>query len=409
MPAAPTRASQAYRRTSSERSGARTRSVRRSAAPHARTIAGREPDRLLRRAERQEGPGSQETQVRGQMRARVRSQSEADRQRPPPRREARASAPPETVPAQTGTRMTSGIGELLTLAAYYAVLTLLAVYGAHRVFMLRLYYRHRADVPRPAGELASLPRVTVQLPIYNEVYVVERLVEAVAAIDYPRDLLEIQILDDSTDETRERRPGHRGAASRAGARRSPTGGGRHRDRFQGRRPPGGARGGRGRVHPDLRRRLRARGPTCSAACLPHFADPSVGMVQARWDHLNRDYSLLTKIQSIFLDGHFVIEHTARNRSGRFFNFNGTAGIWRRATMEDAGGWQSDTLTEDLDLRIAPAAGLAVRVSAGLSSLPAEVPVDINGFKSQQHRWTQGSIQTGRSSCPRSSAAAFPGR
>lgn len=293
--------------------------------------------------------------------------------------------------------MTSEIGEILTLAAYYAVLTLLAVYGAHRAFMLRLYYRHRADVPRPAGELPSLPRVTVQLPIYNEVYVVERLVEAVAAIDYPRELLEIQILDDSTDETRElarataKRLRARGFAIFHRWRPERTG-------FKAGALQEGLAAAAGEFllifdadfvpRPDILRR-----------CLPHFSDPGVGMVQARWDHLNRDYSLLTRVQSILLDGHFVIEHTARHRSGRFFNFNGTAGIWRRATLEDAGGWQSDTLTEDLDLSYrAQLKGWRFVYLADCVA-PAEVPVDINGWKSQQHRWTQGSIQTARKVLP----------
>ncbi|MDQ2977990.1 MAG: glycosyltransferase, partial [Acidobacteriota bacterium] len=129
------------------------------------------------------------------------------------------------------------------------------------------------------------------------------------------------------------------------------------------------------------------------------ADPSIGMVQARWDHLNRDFSLLTRIQSIFLDGHFVIEHTARHRSGRFFNFNGTAGIWRRRCLEEAGGWQSDTLTEDLDVSYrAQLAGWKFLYLKDLV-VPAEVPVDMNGFKSQQHRWTKGSIQTGKKLLP----------
>jgi cellulose synthase/poly-beta-1,6-N-acetylglucosamine synthase-like glycosyltransferase len=141
------------------------------------------------------------------------------------------------------------------------------------------------------------------------------------------------------------------------------------------------------------------GPALLREALDYFADPSIGMVQARWDHLNRDFSLLTRIQSIFLDGHFVIEHTARHRSGRFFNFNGTAGIWRRRCLEEAGGWQSDTLTEDLDVSYrAQLAGWKFLYLKDLV-VPAEVPVDMNGFKSQQHRWTKGSIQTGKKLLP----------
>ena len=243
--------------------------------------------------------------------------------------------------------MASETAQIATLIVYYAVLTLLAIYGAHRILMVVLYYRHRGDVPRPAGDLTSLPRVTVQLPLYNEVYVVERLIDAVAALDYPRELLEIQVLDDSTDETCR-------VAQRAIARHRGNG---YEIVYMHRESREGFKAG------ALQRGLSAASgefllifdadfvphPGILRESLPHFTDPEVGMVQARWEHLNRDYSLLTRIQSIFLDGHFVIEHTARHRSGRFFNFNGTAGIWRRRCLEEIGGWQSDTLTEDLDV------------------------------------------------------------
>ena len=294
-------------------------------------------------------------------------------------------------------KMPSHTAQIATLAAYYAVLALLAMYGTHRAMMVRLYYRHRRDVPRPAGELPKLPRVTVQLPIYNEVYVVERLIAAVAALDYPRELLEIQVLDDSTDETREvarraveayrregydilhlarrDRLGYKAGALQAGMEKST---GEYLLIFDADFLP----------QPELLREL-----------LPHFSDPAVGMVQARWEHLNRDASLLTRIQSIFLDGHFVIEHTARNRSGRFFNFNGTAGIWRKRCLEEIGGWQSDTLTEDLDVSYrAQLAGWKFVYLKDVAT-PAELPADMNGFKSQQHRWTKGSIQTGRKLLP----------
>jgi cellulose synthase/poly-beta-1,6-N-acetylglucosamine synthase-like glycosyltransferase len=293
--------------------------------------------------------------------------------------------------------MWSYTGQIATLAAYYVVLALLAMYGTHRAMMVGLYYRHRRDVPRPAGELPKLPRVTVQLPIYNEVYVVERLIAAVADLDYPRELLEIQVLDDSTDETREivRRAveRYRDAGYDIVHRTRPDRGGFKAGALQ-----AGLEKARGEFllifdadfvpQPELLREL-----------MPHFSDPGVGMVQARWEHLNRDYSLLTRIQSIFLDGHFVIEHTARNRSGRFFNFNGTAGIWRRTCLEEIGGWESDTLTEDLDVSYrAQLAGWKFVYLKEVAT-PAELPVDMNGFKSQQHRWTKGSIETGRKHLP----------
>jgi len=287
------------------------------------------------------------------------------------------------------------------------VLAVLAVYGAHRILMVRLYYRHRQDVPRPAGALEPLPRVTVQLPIYNEVYVAERLIDAAASLDYPRELLEIQILDDSTDDTRD-------VAARAAARWRDRGVDivhvtrANRDGYKAGALANGLATAKGEFlaifdadfvpAPDVLRRV-----------LPHFSDPRVGMVQARWEHLNRDYSLLTRIQSIFLDGHFVIEHTARNRPGRFFNFNGTAGIWRRACLEDSGGWQSDTLTEDIDASYrAQLAGWRFIYLKDLV-VPAEVPVDMNGFKSQQHRWTKGSIQTARKLLPRIFASRYPAK
>jgi len=293
--------------------------------------------------------------------------------------------------------MASESGQIATLVVYYLVLGLLAMYGAHRALMVRLYYRHRRDVPRPAGRLSPLPRVTVQLPLYNEVYVVERLIEAVAAIDYPRELLEIQVLDDSTDETRE-------VALRTIARCRERGfdiAYIHRDDRRGFKA-GALQAGMEAAAGEFLLIFDADfvpQPSILRESLPYFTDPEIGMVQARWEHLNRDYSLLTRIQSIFLDGHFVIEHTARHRSGRFFNFNGTAGIWRRRCLEEVGGWQSDTLTEDLD--VSYRAQLAGWKFVFLKDLvaPAELPVDMNGFKSQQHRWTKGSIQTGRKLLP----------
>ena len=293
--------------------------------------------------------------------------------------------------------MTGEVGQWVTLGVYYAVLGLLAVYGAHRALMLHLYYRHRADAPRAGSLPDPLPRVTVQLPIYNEVYVVERLVDAVAAIDYPRELLQIQILDDSTDRTGEIA---RAAAERLRARGFDISHHRraHRTGFK----AGALQEGLVDAAGELVLIFDADfvpPPELLRDCLPYFSDPGVGLVQARWGHLNRDYSLLTRIQSILLDGHFVIEHTARHRSGRFFNFNGTAGIWRRNCLEDAGGWQADTLTEDLDISYRAQLKGWRFVYLKDCVAPAEVPVDIHGFKGQQHRWTKGSIQTARKILP----------
>ena len=303
--------------------------------------------------------------------------------------------------------MTGHIGEWGTLGAYYAVLAILAVYGAHRGWMVLLYYRHRREVPRAFSDLAALPRVTVQLPIYNEVYVVERLVRAVAAIDYPRALLQIQILDDSIDDTREvaRKTAERLRGLGCDIVHLPRA---DRDGFK----AGALQAGLATASGEFLLIFDADfvpGPDILRRCLPHFADPSVGMVQARWDHLNRDFSLLTRLQAILLDGHFVIEHTARHRSGRFFNFNGTAGVWRRACLEDAGGWQSDTLTEDLDLSYRAQLQGWRFVYLTDCTAPAELPVDIHGFKSQQRRWAQGSVQTARKLLPAILRSSLPWR
>jgi cellulose synthase/poly-beta-1,6-N-acetylglucosamine synthase-like glycosyltransferase len=295
--------------------------------------------------------------------------------------------------------------ETLTLATYFFVLIILAIYGWHRYYLVYLYMRNRGKEPRAAGPLASLPPVTIQLPLYNEMYVADRLIAAVCAIDYPRELLEIQVLDDSTDETRSiadlavRRFAEQGIDIKYYHRANRTG-------FKAGALEAGLKTARGEFIAIFDADFI---PTHDflARTMPHFADSKVAMVQARWGHINQDYSLLTKIQAILLDGHFVLEHGGRNRSGRFFNFNGTAGVWRRTAIDDAGGWQHDTLTEDLDLSYR--AQLRGWRFVFLSDLiaPAEVPVEMNAFKLQQHRWAKGSIQTCRKLLPRLLRANIP--
>jgi cellulose synthase/poly-beta-1,6-N-acetylglucosamine synthase-like glycosyltransferase len=297
------------------------------------------------------------------------------------------------------------LAETLTLSSYFFVLIVLAIYGWHRYYLVYLYMKYRDNGPGWAPPLDPTPDVTIQLPLYNEMYVADRLIEAVCRIDYPSDRLEIQVLDDSTDETQSvaelavRRCAAQGVDIKYYHRAE-------RDGFKAGALEAGLKTARGEFiaifdadfipPPDFLTRL-----------MPHFADPRVGMVQARWGHINQDYSLLTKIQSILLDGHFVLEHGARNRSDRFFNFNGTAGAWRRSTIADAGGWQHDTLTEDLDLSYR--AQLRGWRFVFLSDLiaPAEVPVEMNAFKSQQHRWAKGSIQTCRKLLPRILTSRLP--
>ena len=288
--------------------------------------------------------------------------------------------------------------DTFVLLSYFFVLSILGIYGWHRYYLVFQYMKHKDRAPGPPPPIAEWPVVTIQLPIFNEMYVVDRLIDAVCKIDYPREKLEIQVLDDSTDETRDiaelavRRQGARGFDIKYIHRTDRTG-------FK-----AGA----------LAKALRvARGnfiaifdadfvppPDFLVRTVPFLvASPRLALVQARWGHLNHDYSLLTRIQAILLDGHFVLEHGGRNRSGCFFNFNGTAGVWRREAIDDAGGWQHDTLTEDLDLSYrAQLRGWQFLFVPDLVC-PAEVPVEMNAFKSQQHRWAKGSIQTCRKVLP----------
>src|SRR5947209_3265030 len=288
--------------------------------------------------------------------------------------------------------------EGLFLATYFLVLLILSIYGSHRYVMAYLYYKYKGNLPAPRGKFDTAPRVTIQLPVFNELYGGERLIDAVARIDYPRDRLEIQVLDDSTDETQ--------GIARAKVERLRRDGIDityiHRDNRAGYKAGAlqeGLKAARGELVAVFDADFVPT-PDFLKKSVNYFTDERIGMVQVRWEHLNRDYSHLTQAQAIFLDGHFVIEHTARNRSGRFFNFNGTAGVWRRATIEDAGGWQHDTLTEDLDLSYrAQLKGWQFVYLPEVVS-PAEVPVEMNAFKSQQHRWAKGSIQTCRKLLPR---------
>ncbi|HRY29162.1 MAG TPA: glycosyltransferase family 2 protein [Elusimicrobiota bacterium] len=287
----------------------------------------------------------------------------------------------------------------IVIAAYILILFLLSLYGVHRYWILYLYWRHykkAPPLPTPFSPV-SWPMVTVQLPVYNEYYVVRRLIDAVCRLDYPKDRLEIQLLDDSTDESRELARGLVEERRREGfpvqyLHRE------HRNGFKAGALAEGLRYAHGEFiaifdadflpSPDFLRRT-----------IPHFAEERIGMVQTRWGHLNSDYSFLTRAQALFLDGHFMLEHTARNRSGAFFNFNGTAGVWRRRTIEDAGGWADDTLTEDLD--ISYRAQLRGWKFLFLPEVvcPAELPVDIVAFRSQQHRWTKGALQVAKKVLP----------
>src|SRR2546421_5106121 len=274
---------------------------------------------------------------------------------------------------------------------FMPVLLGLSDYGIHRYITIHLFLKNRKRHTKPTGHFEQLPKVTMQLPIFNEVYVVERLLRSVSEIDYPKDLLHIQVLDDSTDDTRQLTAScvadlqARGFNVELIHRTDRTG-------FK----AGALETGLASTDSDFVCILDADfvpNPDLLRKTIHFFTDPKVGMIQTRWGHLNRGYSLLTRVQAMFLDGHLLLEQTARSRSGRFFNFNGTAGLWRRSCIDAAGGWQHDTLTEDLDLSYrAQLAGWKFIFLPDVIT-PAELPVDMNGFKSQQHRWTKGSIQT----------------
>jgi cellulose synthase/poly-beta-1,6-N-acetylglucosamine synthase-like glycosyltransferase len=287
--------------------------------------------------------------------------------------------------------MQGSLGSIIWTICYLTVLIGLSAYGIHRYVIIYLFLKNRKRAVTPAGHFQQLPKVTMQLPIFNEVYVVERLLKSVSEIDYPRELMQIQVLDDSTDDTRELTAScveslqSRGFNVELIHRVDRTG-------FK----AGALETGLASAESDFVCILDADfvpQPDLLRKTIHFFTDPNVGMIQTRWGHLNRGYSLLTRVQAMFLDGHLLLEQTARSRSGRFFNFNGTAGLWRRSCIDEAGGWQHDTLTEDLDLSYrAQLAGWKFIFLPDVIT-PAELPVDMNGFKSQQHRWTKGSVQT----------------
>jgi len=295
--------------------------------------------------------------------------------------------------------------ELTVLGLYFLTLVILAVFGLHRYVMVYLYFRHKDRRALPAPPPARLPRVTVQLPLYNEMYVVDRLLDSVTGIRYPKELLEIQVLDDSTDETvtiaeaAVERHREQGFDIRYLHRDDRTG-------YKAGALDAGLKVAKGEFVLIFDADFLAPAEILEKT-LGHFEAAEVGMVQVRWGHVNRDYSLLTQVQSVLLDGHFILEHGGRNRAGRFFNFNGTAGIWRRSVIDDAGGWQHDTLTEDLDLsyRAQMRGWRFVFVQDVVS--PAEIPVEMNAFKSQQHRWAKGSIQTCKKLLPKILASELP--
>ncbi len=285
---------------------------------------------------------------------------------------------------------------------------ILAFYGIHRYQLVWLYYRNRrraahSEAPPARFPVGELPFLTIQLPIFNEQFVIDRLIDACCRIDYPRDRFEIQVLDDSTDETHE--------VAAAVVARYAAGVERldpqpihylHRTNRYGYKA--------GALEEGLKSAKGELVAIFDADFVPasdwaqrvvhHFAEPGIGMVQTRWTHLNRHYSFLTEVEAILLDGHFVLEHGGRSRAGVFFNFNGTAGMWRREAIEEAGGWQHDTLTEDTDLSYrAQLKGWKFKYLQDVEC-PAELPIEMTAFKTQQARWAKGLIQTSKKILPR---------
>jgi len=297
--------------------------------------------------------------------------------------------------------------DYIVLFSYFSILFLLAVYGAYRIKQVIDFWRYRNFVPEPAGHFAEeeLPLITVQLPLFNELYVVDRLLKAVTAFDYPREKLEIQVLDDSTDETVK-------VAEAVVAKYAEQGFDIHyihrtdRTGFKAGALENGNRTAKGELLAIFDADFVPK-PDCLRKLVHFFTDPLVGCAQMRWAHINGNYNLLTRLQTIMLDGHFVVEQTTRNRTGGFFNFNGTAGIWRRQAIEMSGGWQHDTLTEDTDLSFR-AQLMGWRFIYLLDEeAPAEIPVEINAFKAQQRRWAKGVMQVGLKLYPRIWRAPLP--
>jgi cellulose synthase/poly-beta-1,6-N-acetylglucosamine synthase-like glycosyltransferase len=292
------------------------------------------------------------------------------------------------------------------LIPYFTVLVILSAYGIHRYDVIRTYFKHRKKaIGEPPRRFEQLPPVTIQLPLYNERYVVERLIEETVKMEYPKELLQIQVLDDSTDDTapfaealveryhnmgypieyhhRSNRHGYKAGALQEGLE-SATG-----------------------LLVAVFDADFCPPPEFLLKTVHYFADPAVGVVQTRWSYLNRDYNFLTEVEAMLLDGHFILEHGARSRAGYFFNFNGTAGILRRRMIDDAGGWQHDTLTEDSDLSYrAQLKGWRFVYLPGLDC-PSELPVEMHGFQVQQSRWAKGLTQVAKKLLPRILRANIP--
>ncbi len=284
--------------------------------------------------------------------------------------------------------------EYLVLSLYLLALVLIVLYSIGQLHLVITFLRHRKRYKaEPPLRGDDVPFVTIQLPIYNELYVVERLLDSMAAMDYPKDRFEIQLLDDSTDETVEV------AAKKIQELKSRGIQAEHIRRPDRKGFKAGALGygleiARGEYIAIFDADFLP-GPSFLRATLSNFTDENIGVVQARWEHLNKNYSLFTEAQAFHLDAHFTIEQFGRDLGGFYMNFNGTAGVWRKECIIDAGGWASDTLTEDLDLSYrAQLKGWKFRYVDEIGA-PAELPAEMGAIKSQQYRWMKGGAEVAR--------------
>lgn len=287
--------------------------------------------------------------------------------------------------------------EQVVLIGYFVSLSILFLFGLHGFVMMYYHRKYGHKNPVPDSEFKPDKLVTIQLPLYNEMYVIERLIDSVCEIDYPKDKMEIQVLDDSTDETtaivakaveEKKKLGFDISHIRRGSREG----------FKAGALKEGMKIAKGEFIAIFDADFIPQKEFLKKT-LSYFTDDKVGMVQSRWEHLNGDYSIITKAQALALDGHFVIEQTVRNKSGFFINFNGTGGVWRKKCIEDAGNWHADTLTEDLDLSYrAQLIGWRFVFLKDFTS-PAELPSEINALKAQQFRWTKGAVETAKKILP----------
>jgi len=304
----------------------------------------------------------------------------------------------QTNPTFKGLYQVNGF-DLCLLIPYFVVLVILAGYGFHRYQLVWMYYRNKKNkTTGPKSQFSELPVVTIQLPIFNEQFVIDRLVDSICKLEYPQEKLDIQVLDDSTDETVEVA---RAVVERYAAMGHPITYIHRTDRhgFKAGALDHGLKVARGEFVAIFDADFTPPADWLMKV-IHHFAEPGVGMVQTRWTHINRNYSFLTQVEAILLDGHFVLEHGGRSRAGVFFNFNGTAGMWRIKAIEDAGGWQHDTLTEDTDLSYRCQLKGWKFLYLQDVECPAELPIEMTAFKTQQVRWAKGLIQCAVKDLPR---------